>query len=127
MRKAGMDVVGLVRQVKGAAGVRRVFGEPITIDGVTVIPVAKIVGGGGGGGGGGSTQGDEESGGGAGGGFGAAAVAVGVFAVKDGEVRWRPVVDVNRVIAGGQLVAIVALLTLGAVVRARFGNRPRPS
>jgi hypothetical protein len=35
----------------------------------------------------------------------------GVYVVKDGDVRWIPAVDVNRVILGAQVVAIVALLT----------------
>jgi threonine dehydrogenase-like Zn-dependent dehydrogenase len=36
---------------------------------------------------------------------------------------WRPAVDLNKVIMGGQVVAIVALLTLRAVVKARW-RRP---
>ena len=41
----------------------------------------------------------------------------GVFVTKDGEVRWRPAVDVNRIALGGQIVGIVALLTAGALIR----------
>jgi hypothetical protein len=33
-----------------------------------------------------------------------------VFAIRDGAVSWRPAVVVNRVILGGHLVAIEALL-----------------
>jgi len=36
--------------------------------------------------------------------------------VRDGDVSWRPAVDVNRVILGGQLVAITALLVLRPVL-----------
>ena len=43
----------------------------------------------------------------------------GVFVLKDGEVTWRPAVDVNRMILGGQLVVIAALLTVRAFVKAR--------
>ena len=43
----------------------------------------------------------------------------GVFVLKDGEVTWRPAVDVNRMILGGQLVVIAALLTVRAIVKAR--------
>ena len=42
---------------------------------------------------------------------------------KDGEVRWRPAVDVNRIALGGQVVGIVALLTAGALIR--HGRRSR--
>jgi hypothetical protein len=44
---------------------------------------------------------------------------VGVFVIQGGEVAWRPSVDVNRIVLGAQVVAIVALLAVRAVVRAR--------
>jgi uncharacterized spore protein YtfJ len=95
---------------------RRVFGDPIHADGVTLLPVA-IVGGGGGGG----SKGTEEGGV----GFGLSARPAGVFVVRDGDARWRPAIDVNRVILGGQLVAVAAILTVGPIVRrwaaSRFG------
>jgi hypothetical protein len=34
-------------------------------------------------------------------------------------VSWRPAVDLNRIVLGGQIVAIVALLTIRAIVKAR--------
>jgi hypothetical protein len=40
-------------------------------------------------------------------------------------VRWRPVVDVNKIILGGQVVAVVALLTVRAIARMRYGKRKR--
>ena len=39
----------ILTRVGDALGIRRVFGEPIERDGVTVVPVAVSVGGGGGG------------------------------------------------------------------------------
>jgi hypothetical protein len=48
---------------------------------------------------------------------------VGAFMIRDGELRWRPAVDVNRVILGGQAVAVVALLTLQTIVKARVRAR----
>jgi len=99
---------------------RRVFGDPIEADGTTIIPVAVVRGGGGGGG--------RVAEGGAG--FGIVARPAGVFAVRGGHVRWRPAIDVNRVVLGGQLVAATALLTLGPAVarwigsRVSVGNRP---
>jgi uncharacterized spore protein YtfJ len=113
------SVLDTVRQAVddgGAAG--RVFGTPITQDGVTMLPVARITGGGGGGGGGGPTPGQngarQE---GSGGGFGTTARGIGVFVLKNGEVSWRPAIDVNRVILGGQIVAVVALLVARSVLR----------
>lgn len=82
----------------------RVFGTPFERDGVTILPVASIGGGGGGG----------EKSAVAGVGYGVGARAAGVYVIKDGRVSWRPAINVNLVIAGGQLVAITALLTLRA-------------
>ncbi|MEU4221564.1 spore germination protein GerW family protein [Actinoplanes sp. NPDC026623] len=87
-------------------------------DGTLLLPVARVAGGAGGGGGSGSEdEGREQRG--MGGGFGTAARPLGVFALKDGEVTWRPVVDVNRVLIAGQVVAVAALLVVRALVRAR--------
>jgi hypothetical protein len=36
-----------------------------------------------------------------------------VYVIKEGQAAWRPAVDVNKIIMGGQLVAITALLTFG--------------
>jgi uncharacterized spore protein YtfJ len=82
---------------------RRVFGDPIQADGTTIIPAAVLRGGGGGGG-----LGDHN-----GVGFGVMVRPAGAFAVRDGHITWRPAIDVNRIILGGQLVAITALLTIG--------------
>jgi hypothetical protein len=38
-------------------------------------------------------------------------------------VSWRPAVDVNKIILGGQVVAVVALLTIRAIVKARLRRR----
>jgi hypothetical protein len=48
---------------------------------------------------------------------------VGVFVVKDGIVTWRPSLDLNKIILGGQVVRIVALLTIGSIVRAVLNRR----
>jgi uncharacterized spore protein YtfJ len=98
-----------------ALNVKRVFGDPIAQDGLTIIPVAKL----GGGGGGGDGSGPDGQGEGSGSGFGVAAKPVGVYVIKGGDVSWQPSVDVNRAILGGQVIAIVALLTLRAIFKAR--------
>ena len=98
-----MDARQVLADARDALTVRRVFGDPIQVNGTTVLPVAYLRGGGGGGGR------AEDSGA----GFGVMAKPAGVFAVRDGHVTWRPAVDVNRVILGGQMVAAAAILTLG--------------
>ncbi|MBV1854419.1 sporulation protein [Catellatospora sp. NEAU-YM18] len=105
-----MDTIG---EVVDHASANKVFGSPISQDGITVLPVAKVNGGGGGGGGGQPEAGHE------GGGFGLSAKPLGVFVIKEGRVGWRPAVDVNKVIIGGQIVLVVALLTLRAIMKAR--------
>lgn len=97
-------------QTLDAMAIRHVFGEPIDRDGVTYLPAAKVRGGGGGGG-------DTEGNGGAG--FGVASKPAGVFVIRDGDAEWRPAIDVNRIVIGGQLVAIIALLVLRSVLRRR--------
>jgi uncharacterized spore protein YtfJ len=89
---------------------RRVFGDPIQIEGVTVLPVATI-----GGGGGGGVKGAANDN--AGVGFGLRAQASGVFVIRDGDAKWRPALNLNRVILGGQLLGMVAILTAGLILR----------
>ncbi len=43
----------------------------------------------------------------------------GVYVISGDTVRWQPAVDVNRVILGGQIVAVVMLLVLRSVLRRR--------
>jgi uncharacterized spore protein YtfJ len=108
-----------IHEVQEAISVRRVFGEPYEKDGVTVIPAARVSGGAGGG----SGEAPEGEGTGSGTGFGMSAKPFGMFVVADGDVSWRPAVDVNRMILGGQLVAIAALLVLRALIKARMATR----
>ncbi len=114
-----MDPQDLLAQARDAMTVKRVFGEPIEKDGVTVIPVATVIGGAGGGSGTSTEAGGEGSPSGTGGGYGLRATPAGVYVIKDGTVRWEPALDLNRVILGGQLVAIVLFLTIRAIARAR--------
>ena len=93
-----------------ALHVKRVFGEPIERDGAIFIPAAKVRGGGGGGG---DTQGNG------GAGFGLTAKPAGMYVIRDGEATWQPALDLNRVILGGQIVGIVALLVLRSILKRR--------
>ena len=109
------DLLEQIGKAEESFTVRRVFGEPFESDGVTVIPAARVQGAVGGGGG--QAPGGE---GGTGTGFATNTKPFGVFVIKDGEVGWRPAVDVNRMIVGFQVVAIVALLTVRSIVKARL-------
>ena len=96
--------------------VRRVFGDPIEKDGVTVIPVAMVSGGGGGGSG---PAEDESRAEGSGGGFGGMARPAGIFVVRSDSVEWQPAVDVTVLgVAGIALAALIALV-LGRALRRR--------
>jgi hypothetical protein len=65
-----------------------VFGPPAHSGGTTLVPVARVRGG-----------------------VGLVARPVGAFAIgPDGRVAWHPVVDVNRIVLGGQLVLGAVLL-----------------
>lgn len=108
-----MDVQQLLDSARETLRVSRVFGEPVERDGITLVPVAKIQGGGGGG------QGDAPDGKGFGGGGGLAARPAGVFVIHGDRVRWRPAVDVNRIMVGTQAVAVIALLAWRSVAKAR--------
>lgn len=94
------DLDALLQGHRDAVTVRRVYGDPVERDGVTIVPAAAVFGGTGGGG-------DDEGNG--GGGFGLHARPVGAWEIRDGQVTWRPVVDVNRI------VLLVALLGLAAL------------
>ena len=120
----GTPVLETVRGVVDSASADRVFGHPITQDGLTVLPVAKVSGGGGGGSGN-APAGDGHEAGGSGGGMGVSAKALGVFVVKDGKVAWRPAVDANKVIIGAQIVAVTALLVIRALIKARAKSQPQ--
>jgi len=113
-----MEIPEFLSNAHDAMTVKRVYGEPYEKDGVTIIPAAKVSGGGGGGSGG-----DTSGGQGSGGGFGMSASPVGAYVIKDGKVTWMPAVDVNRVIFGGQLIAILMLLTIRGMMRRRMRMR----
>lgn len=101
---------GVLGRVLSGIDVRRVFGEPVTQGGVTVIPVAEVRYGFGFGGGGGEDE-DGETGG-AGGGGAVSARPIGFVELRDGAARFEPIVDVTRIatvgtVVGGLAIAVV--------------------
>ena len=113
------NVVSKLNGIKDVMTVQRVFGEPTQVDGITVMPVAVVRGGGGAGGGGGSMPDENQQGEGAGLGFGLNARGIGVYAVRDGDITWQPAVDVTRIVLGAQIVALAAVIVVGAALRHR--------
>jgi uncharacterized spore protein YtfJ len=122
----------VLTQARDTMTVRRVFGEPIERDGLTVIPVANVMGGGGGGGGegpvmpgdtgdrlGSTVPGIPQVASGSGAGFAVRATPAGAYVIKDGEVHWEPAVDMTRVIVMGQIVGIIFLLVMRSILRSR--------
>jgi len=103
---------------RDAITVGRVYGDPIERDGTIVIPAAAVAGGGGGGGGI-----DQQGQTGAGSGFGMHARPVGAFVIRNGEVRWEPVVDHERRLAIAAAIVGAGLLTLRSLMRGRRRRR----
>jgi uncharacterized spore protein YtfJ len=81
----------LAEKLGGRASVTAVYGEPVTRDGVTVIPVAKV--GLGFGAGVGREAGAAKTGEGGGGGGGAGAKPVGFIEIQEGFATYRPIRD----------------------------------
>lgn len=108
----------MVSKMQDTISVRRVFGEPYTLDGVTFIPVAVV-----GGGAGGGSGNDEKGASGEGGGFGGGGRPVGAYVIRDGHVSWRPAVDVNRVIAVVAIVLITFFRLVSSVQRRQARHR----
>jgi hypothetical protein len=114
-----MEVQELISGARDAVSVKRVYGDPYEKNGLTVIPAATVRGGGGGG------VGDKEGGEtGAGAGFGLTAHPAGAWIIEDGHVNWKPAIDVNRVVLGGQAIALTAILITGRILLAHSRRRP---
>lgn len=103
-----MDPLKLAESVKDAVSARRVFGEAVERDGVTLVPAATVIGGGGGGG---RPDADGE-GPGAGLGYGLLAWPSGAYEIRDGQARWIPALDTTR-------IAAIALIVLAILLRSR--------
>ena len=83
----------LTERLHTSAHVRTIYGDPITADGKTIVPVARVAYGFGGGSGR-KGQADGEEGGGGGGGV--AATPVGVVEITPSETRFIPVGETRK-------------------------------
>ncbi len=113
-----MELQEFISGARDVISVKRVYGEPYEKNGLTVIPAATVRGGGGGG-----TGESEEGDSGGGGGFGLMARPAGAWIVEDGNATWKPAVDVNRIVLGGQVIALTAILVTGRILLAHSRHR----
>jgi uncharacterized spore protein YtfJ len=97
-------IEGLAERLGAKAGATTVFGDPVEREGVTVIPVARTAWGFGGG------AGEAEDGAGLGGGGGAISTAIGYIELRDGETRFRPIVDVRPFVVAAAVGLAAGLL-----------------
>jgi uncharacterized spore protein YtfJ len=111
---SSLSILQSVKESILAANVKSVYGEPISAQGKTVIPVAKIMYGYGGGGGAGAGGDAKARGEGAGGGGGARAIPMGVIEVSDQQTRFVPITS-RKKLAG----AVAAGLVLGLLFARR--------
>ncbi|MEU6269681.1 hypothetical protein [Saccharopolyspora shandongensis] len=89
-------------------GKRQVFGEPVRQGDTTLLPVAHVRTGGGRHG-----HADDD-----GVGIGVDARPVGAFSISaDGKVNWHPAVSVNKIVWGGQLALVTALVAFAIAFR----------
>ena len=117
MPVGSVSIEELATSLREGMTVKRVFGDAYERDGVTVIPVASVGGAGGAGGGGTEVEG------GGGGGFGLGAKPVGVYVIKDGDVSWKPAVDVNKIIGSASTALIAVLLFVRSILKRRAKRR----
>ncbi len=129
-KRPELDLAAVIGSASDALHVRRAFGEAYEQDGHTVIPVARILGGSGSGGGGSSTDmappGTENGGYGIGGGFGVQVRPIGVYVIDATGVRWRPAVDLNRIVLGGQVTGALLGMSLMTLMTVRSLRRRQP-
>jgi uncharacterized spore protein YtfJ len=94
--------------------IRRVYGEPVERDGVTVVPIADIGSAFGFGAGSGGEPGKEGEGGGGGGKVNSK--ALGYLEITEGGTRFRPVYDATKIATWG---IVAATFLLWIIVRKR--------
>lgn len=108
-----MNIDEMLQGARDAVTVKRVYGEPIERNGLTLIPGAEVMGGGGGGA-------DSDNNG--GGGFGVKARPVGTWVIRGDEVTWEAAIDETKIALRGMMVAIVGLIVFRSVVKAIAGR-----
>jgi uncharacterized spore protein YtfJ len=104
----------LRESVLSQASVKAIYGEPISAQGRTVIPVAKITYGYGAGAGTGGVGDTSARGEGGGGGGGVRAVPVGVIEIGDQQTRFVPIGDRKKLVG-----AVLTGISIGLLLARR--------
>jgi uncharacterized spore protein YtfJ len=104
-------------KMQESAGAKTVFGEPVTVEGRTIIPVARVQYMYGFGMGQGPAR-DEKPTGGGGGGGGVRVNPVGVLEITADGLTFKPVVDVTRLALAGMALAAWNVFWIALTVRA---------
>jgi uncharacterized spore protein YtfJ len=101
------ELLGRIGQIHERATAKTVFGEPLHVNGRTVIPVARVQYGFGFGAGREkeTEEGEEESTEGGGGGGGVSVRPIAVLEITDTETKMKPIIDVNRLALAAMLLA----------------------
>lgn len=98
----------IVEPLQNSAAVKSVFGDAVSAQGKTVIPVARIAYGFGGGSGKRGRQESPDEGGGGGGGI--VAIPIGVFEITDSQTRFISLHENRKVLAGALIGLCAGLL-----------------
>ena len=104
----------IMQRLQSSASIKTVYGEPITAEGKTIVPVAKVAYGFGAGVGPAKKNGDtieEKEAGGAGGGI--CCRPVGIVEITKEETKFIPIDERSR-LAGALLIGLVVGLWLGS-------------
>jgi uncharacterized spore protein YtfJ len=120
-RSALENLLGRIGEIQEKAAVKTVFGDPLHIDGRTVIPVARIRYGFGLGMGHGGKQ--EATGEGGGGGGGMTARPVALIEISGDDVKVKPIPDVTRLALMGMAVVAWNVFWIAATIRALAKRR----
>ncbi len=119
----------IAQSVQQRLSATAIYGEPVTANGVTVVPVAKVSFGFGGGGGGGTgpetsegeAAGSTGSGSGGGGGGGAKVEPMGFIEISDAGARWIPL-EPPRAEFALRIITTLAVLLPGGSKRGLLGR-----
>ncbi len=132
MEKEIQQLLDTLNDLREKANVNACFGEPVTIEGRTIIPIASVGCGFGMGVGQGQSvepgdeetdQSEEQAGSGGGGGGGMSVRPLGVVEVTSKRTRVEPVVDQQKVTLVGMLLTAWITFWVASTIITIFGHR----
>lgn len=113
-----MEAQALLQSLKegilSQASVKSIYGEPVSAQGRTVIPVAKVAYGYGGGAGTGGVGQNSARGEGGGGGGAVRAIPVGVIEISNGQTRFVPISDRKKLMSAALVGTALGMLLVGS-------------